>query len=87
MTAHDWQDAAACRSIGDPEIFFPPSGPPPKRVFEFCGPCPVRVECLDYAMAAESQTSANLQYRFGIWGGTTPRDRAGMARRRGRAPV
>jgi WhiB family redox-sensing transcriptional regulator len=44
-----------------------------------CQACPVRQECLDYALATEPRTSWGRQ---GIWGGTTPAQRATLARQR-----
>lgn len=83
-TDNRWQDRAACRDVGDPELFFPPTGPPSQRVFQLCDPCPVRVECLDYALSAESPDRANVGNRHGIWGGTTPQERASIAREQSR---
>ena len=45
-----------------------------KRV---CRGCPVRVECREYAMATESQST-----RFGVWGGLTPSERSRLFLRR-----
>jgi WhiB family redox-sensing transcriptional regulator len=41
---------------------------------ELCATCPVRVECLEYALADESLT--------GLWGGTTDTERRMIRRRR-----
>ena len=40
-----------------------------------CGGCPVRVECLDLALSIPTSDDT------GIWGGTTPNQRAGMRKR------
>jgi WhiB family redox-sensing transcriptional regulator len=67
-----WLDQAAC-THRDPEIFFPisPADTPPVRfALEVCNGCPVRVECLQAALA-DPRTA-------GIWGGTTETDRAAM---------
>lgn len=68
---NDWRDRAACRDE-DPELFFPVSdvGPGARQATEakaVCGRCPVRRECLDYAL------DNGLDY--GIFGGTTERER------------
>lgn len=67
----DWRDRAACRDE-DPELFFPVSdvGPGARQTAEaktVCGRCPVRRECLDFAL------DNGLDY--GIFGGTTERER------------
>lgn len=57
----------------DPEAFFPEKGgrvEPAKRV---CARCPVRAECLEYALAHDE--------RFGVWGGQSAAARARMRRR------
>jgi len=62
-----WQKRAACATAPEPDRFFPGGGAPsnkPKK--EFCARCPVREECLDWALAHEEQ---------GIWGGLTERER------------
>jgi len=79
----EWQAAGACLSA-DPEIFFPVSGtgasaPQIAQARRICGRCPVRRECLDFAMSSGEM--------HGIWGGTNPEDRtrtrrAEAARRR-----
>ena len=64
----DWMVDAACRDA-DPGIFFidhPGSGSA-AEARAVCTRCPVRVECLDYALAANE--------RHGIWGGLTERQR------------
>jgi WhiB family redox-sensing transcriptional regulator len=65
-----WHEDAACAGI-DPDRFYPEPGPgitrdiaAAKRV---CAGCPVRAECLAYALAHDE--------RHGIWGGTTPQER------------
>jgi hypothetical protein len=73
----DFFDRAACASGGTlTELFFPPSSPfggkelrrgPSDDTLEamaICGRCPVRQECLDYAL------SLPQRHDFGVWGGT-----------------
>lgn len=62
-----WQEQAACRDVEDPDIFFPERGGSSKAARALCADCPVRAECLEYALANHED--------FGIWGGTSPRDR------------
>ena len=61
-----WQGAALCAQT-DPEAFFPEKGGSVKAAKAVCMACTVRAECLDYAMAHDE--------RFGIWGGTSERER------------
>jgi WhiB family redox-sensing transcriptional regulator len=76
-----WTDRAACRDE-DPELFFPISmtGPGRAQAEEakaVCGRCPVRQECLEYALATGQES--------GIWGGLTEDERRALRRARGRS--
>jgi WhiB family transcriptional regulator, redox-sensing transcriptional regulator len=67
----NWQSRAACLD-GDPDLFFPiaPSGPALQQMEQakaVCARCPVRRECLQYALAT-------LQVH-GVWGGTNEEER------------
>lgn len=75
-----WFTHAACREA-DRRLFFEPEGeaaaPRARRVRQakaVCAECPVRRECLLFALAKPE--------RYGIWGGFTARERATMKRRR-----
>jgi len=70
----EWMAAGLCAEV-DPELFHPESGAPNRDAKRVCAGCEVRVECLAYALAHRE--------RFGVWGGTTERER----RRLRRAPV
>lgn len=68
----DWSDALCAQT--DPDAFFPEHGDPAgygnsveaaKRV---CRLCPLQADCLDYALANDE--------RYGVWGGTSERDRS-----------
>lgn len=66
----DWS-GRACADV-DPEIFFPDPGRPahdgPTQVaLACCARCPIRQECLDYALTTKQQ--------YGIWGGKTEEQR------------
>jgi WhiB family redox-sensing transcriptional regulator len=66
----------ACTSV-DPEIFFPEDYDDKRITAEaktICQSCPLTLECLKYAVS-----DASLD---GIWGGTTPRERKNMRRRK-----
>ena len=80
-SAANWRSAGACLSA-DPDLFFPISsaGPGARQIAQakvICAGCPVRRECLDFALAHDQV--------YGIWGGTTPDDRQRARRRKRRA--
>jgi WhiB family redox-sensing transcriptional regulator len=56
----------------DPELWFPEKGGSTRAAKALCARCPVRPECLAYALTHDE--------RFGIWGGTSERDRRRMKR-------
>lgn len=56
----------------DPDLFFPEKSGSvlaPKRI---CGVCPVRQECLDWALAND--------VRHGVWGGLSDKERTRLRR-------
>jgi len=55
-----WMDDGVCAET-DPEAFFPEKGGSVAAARRVCARCPVRTECLEYALGH------NLQH--GIWGG------------------
>ena len=67
-----WAADALCADE-DPEIFFPPNDDPAVQARRICGQCPVRDECLAYALEAREE--------FGIWGGLDPNERRNLKRR------
>lgn len=78
MRGQEWRDHALCVNAPDPDIFFPD----PKDIAtqalakSWCYACPVRPECLDFHLRAESPSSAS-----GIVGGMTEGERRGYLRR------
>lgn len=67
----DWRSRGACLSA-DPELFFPLSsrGPSVEQLNQakmVCTRCPVRPECLDFALATRQV--------HGVWGGTSEDER------------
>jgi WhiB family redox-sensing transcriptional regulator len=68
--APSWTEQAACRGL-DPELFFPHGASQEAR--RVCARCPVRVDCLDYAVAHRE--------RYGIWGGRSERERRRLGSR------
>jgi WhiB family redox-sensing transcriptional regulator len=74
--AKDWAERAACK--GAPlEIFVAPDTEDAEPYYldetqhSYCDPCPVRVECLQWALDAEE---------VGVWGGTTTYQRRQLGR-------
>jgi WhiB family transcriptional regulator, redox-sensing transcriptional regulator len=68
-----WTDRAACRGT-DTEIFFPANPDEEAEALSICATCPVRAQCLDYAVRNRET--------YGIWGGTTPEQRRRIRRER-----
>lgn len=61
-------DGALCQQV-DPDLWFPEVGQDGSGAKRVCGRCPVQQACHDYAVEAGEQ--------WGIWGGTTARQRRG----------
>lgn len=61
-----WTEQAICAQV-DPELFFPEKGGATTAAKQLCAGCPVRTDCLNYAV--------EHNIRFGIWGGLAERDR------------
>ena len=76
-----WAENALCAQADDPDAWFPDKGrsAPAVTAKQICGRCPVRAECLDYALSG-ADTWKGIS--TGIWGGTTPRERARLRRAR-----
>jgi len=51
----------------DPELFFPEKGGSVREAKAVCAGCPVRGDCLEYALAHGE--------RYGVWGGTSEHER------------
>lgn len=66
----NWMDDAACTEIGL-EPFFPDPNINAKRAKESCGRCPVKADCIAYALSFPGEID-------GIWGGTSKRERRSM---------
>jgi WhiB family redox-sensing transcriptional regulator len=73
----DWFDEAACRDV-DTDIFFPPAEADAAAAKEICARCPVREECLEFALEASPAPE-------GVWGGLTRVERHRLVRRRQKA--
>jgi WhiB family redox-sensing transcriptional regulator len=71
-----WRTASACRDL-DPNMFFPVgvTGPAIDQIAaakSICAECPVRTECLDFAITSNQE--------FGVWGGTSEDERRVLRR-------
>jgi len=79
-----WLDRAACQGMDAPLFFGPDNEPRSEREIReakakaVCQLCPVRVQCLDYAL--------RNSIRYGIWGGLDGEERARERRRRAHRP-
>ena len=73
MKTQSWRSQARCRGL-DPEIFYPISDEDTDEAKSVCGECPVRLACLEYALAERE--------RDGIWGGCTEKERRRIIRQR-----
>ncbi|MEE8601916.1 WhiB family transcriptional regulator [Euzebya tangerina] len=70
----DWQTHGLCRTI-DSSIFFPPAQfehkpereTREKRAKAICGECPVKAECIDWALTTKEP--------HGVWGGYSESER------------
>src|SRR3954466_14304498 len=61
-----WQERAACFGV-EPDVFFPVSEEEAGPALAFCAVCPIREECLSWALKNGE--------RYGVWGGTTEQQR------------
>lgn len=68
-----FMDLGSCRG-SDPDVFFPDRGESLEPAKAICAECIVRDECLEYAL--------DNRERFGIWGGTSERERRRLRRAR-----
>jgi|GEM_PF-167308 len=70
-----WRDLAICKDTT--ELFFPSASEGVVVAKKICDTCPVQVECLEFALETRED--------FGIWGGTSERERQRILRQRQRA--
>ena len=69
----EWMAQGNCRSES-PSVFFPSDGVGVEVARRVCASCPVKVPCLEYALANGID--------HGVWGGASERERRRIARRR-----
>ncbi len=67
-----WMDDAACADHPEPDLWFPERGGTTKAAKAICATCPVRAECLQYAL-----DDPDVE---GVWGGTSTKDRKQIRR-------
>lgn len=87
MADMGFMEDGLCRQT-DPDVFFPdPENQyrSSKEAKKICQRCPVREECLEYAVTAKivSVHGYDLGYVTGVWGGTTNKQRAKIRTERG----
>jgi WhiB family redox-sensing transcriptional regulator len=68
-----WMDEGLCNGM-DPALFFPERGASTREAKDTCRACPVRMECLEYALERGE--------KFGIWGGLSERERRRIRKQR-----
>ena len=68
-----WMARGRCRDES-PSLFFPSDGVGVEVARRVCQDCPVKVECLEYALTNGID--------HGVWGGASERERRRIARRR-----
>jgi WhiB family redox-sensing transcriptional regulator len=66
-----WSVFSACKGT-DPTIFFAATRDDERAALVVCSGCDVRDECLGFAVETRE--------RFGVWGGTTERERKRLLR-------
>ena len=69
----EWRSRSLCKNLNEEqvdEVFFPGPGKRATTAREFCGHCPVRRECLNFAIAYDER---------GMWAGTSYEERREMA--------
>ncbi len=67
-----WAALGSCRGA-DPDLFFPGPDGNPAEALKICSGCPVRDECLEWALEA--------RIHYGVWGAMVERERHRLLRR------
>lgn len=74
----EWRDQAACARPDIPtESFYPVKGKDGNEAKAICEACPVRSECLEYAITNNEA--------IGVWGGASRTERRRIVRERAKA--
>jgi WhiB family redox-sensing transcriptional regulator len=69
----EWMTRGKCREL-DPALFFPSDGVGVQVAQRTCAECPVKAECLEYAL--------DHRIDHGVWGGASERERRRLLRKR-----
>ncbi len=68
-----WMSRGSCRNY-PPGAFFPSDGVGVDAARRICADCPVKVDCLEYAL--------ENRIEHGVWGGASERERRRILKRR-----
>lgn len=68
-----WMDEGVCAQVGD-DLWFPEKGGSTREAKQVCAGCPVKADCLEYALRHDIRT--------GVWGGKAERERRVLQRKR-----
>jgi hypothetical protein len=72
-STQEWVNEALCAQVGpEDSLWFPDKGQSNKQAKLICAECPVRQQCLQYALDRSEQ--------HGIWGGLSDRERKELKR-------
>ena len=74
--ADSWRTQATCLGADTDLFFIEGSGGSYQQAVKICADCPVRVDCLEWALTTRADA--------GVFGGVVPIDRQRMRRRRRR---
>lgn len=80
LNGHDWRSKAACVGADGDLFFNDENGGDYSTARSYCERCPVAAACLRDALSYEGQTGQS--YRFGMFGGLTPKERHELVRSR-----
>ena len=80
VSAQPWMAQGECR--GATKAFYPEQHENAREAKVTCQGCPVRAECLEWALTGGPDGSGEW---FGIWGGTSERERRIIRRQRTQA--
>lgn len=67
--SEDWRSKGICAQVGG-DTWFPERGGSTKEAKSVCHGCPVKDECLEWALTNDE--------RFGVWGGVSERERRAL---------
>ncbi len=60
MKSMAWREQARCKGI-DPEVFYPVSDEESDEAKSICAECPVRLPCLEFALAARERDGFGVE--------------------------